>query len=131
MKRRNELDSPSFAGITATEIHTDGVLYPMMLTEPRRDLVVGKDFSTAAFGDRNGIGDVIEVSVGDQDMRRMHLRWFGLGHRIRFEERIDQQMELAGANAPSRMAMPSDLDAGVGLGVIGGAHEATFSNRRL
>jgi hypothetical protein len=25
------------------------------------------------------------------------------------------------------MAMPSDLDAGVGLGVIGGAHEATFS----
>ena len=83
----------------------------MVLSQPSCDLVVGKDLRAAPFGDRCSIGDVIEMAMRDQNMGRVHLRWLGFRHGIRFEKRIDQQVELAGANAPSRMAMPSDLDA--------------------
>ena len=56
----------------------------------------------------------------------MQLRGLGLGHGVRFQKRIDQQMELARADAPSRMAVPSDLDAGAGLGFGWIAHERIF-----
>lgn len=95
----------------------------MVLAEPSGDLIVGKNLSPALFGDSGCICDVIKVPMGNKDMGRMKFRGFGLCRRIRFQERVDEQMEFACVDTPGRMAMPCDPNAGTRLGFVRNAHD--------
>src|SRR5262249_10146119 len=91
VERKRQLDAAKRMIETAAVLLAVDLL-DALLFEPGRDFVVGDDGRAGAFGDVDGVADVVAVPVRDEDEVGLRLVRGDDGFRIAGEERINEDV---------------------------------------
>jgi hypothetical protein len=89
----------------AAHVHRQRVLHALLL-EPLGDLKHRDDRRARPFGDRHCVRDVVEVSVGNEDVVHVDIGRLDRRRRILVEERIEQNLRVVSFDQPGPVPQP-------------------------
>ena len=95
MEGLDQLHPAPVVGDRAAEVGVDRVLDPL-LVEPLASSTIATQWAPVRFADRDRVGEVVGVAVGDEDVGRVDLVGGHHGGRVvRLQERVDQHPGVA------------------------------------